>query len=144
MVLCYCDYTMKLVDTMFIFASLPAHMSLPENLRFQTVGFIIVMVILGLIALVMSLVGWLFRNAGGKKPATGAGTALERSLAVIQEEVPHEMVAVIAAAVYSTVEEAHRIVSIRPVIEGKTVEDLYLQAWSVEGRRQHFASHKIR
>ena len=128
---------------MFIFASLPAHMSLLENLRFQTVGFIIVMVILGLIALIMSLVGWLFRNAGGQKLATGAGTALERSLAVIQEEDP-QVVAVIAAAVYSTVEEAHRIVSIRPVIEGKTVEDLYLQAWSVEGRRQHFASHKIR
>ncbi len=58
--------------------------------------------------------------------------------------VAPEVLAVIAAAVDSVISERHRIVSIRPAGESETAGKLYLQAWSVEGRRQHFESHKIR
>ncbi len=135
---------MNFFNEIALFASLTAHPSFFENLRFQTVGFAIVLVALGLLALVLGLTGWLFKKREAQKAASAARTAPGKSLALRQAEDPHELLAVITAAVYSTVGESHRIVSIRPVTNGKIIGELYLQAWSMEGRRQHFASHKIR
>ena len=135
---------MTFINEVVPFASLPAYPSFLENLRFQTVGFIIVLAALGLLTLVLISIGWLFKKWEAQKAASAAGTTPENSLALRQEEDPHELLAVIAAAVYSAIGESHRIVSIRPVINGKIIGELYLQAWSMEGRRQHFASHKIR
>ncbi|KXK32907.1 MAG: hypothetical protein UZ01_00329 [Candidatus Brocadia sinica] len=132
------------VNKMLIFANLPAYPSFLENVRFQTIGFVLVLLVLGLIALILYSFGYLFKKTGDRKTVTGAGTTLERSLILPQEEDTHELLAVIAAAVYLVIEDSHRIVSIRPVADGKVIENLYLQAWSIEGRRQHFASHKIR
>lgn len=133
-----------IVNKMLIFANLPAYPSFLENVRFQTIGFVLVLLVLGLIALILYSFGYLFKKTGDRKTVTGAGTTLERSLILPQEEDTHELLAVIAAAVYLAIENSHRIVSIRPVADGKVIENLYLQAWSIEGRRQHFASHKIR
>ncbi len=135
---------MTFVNEVVPFASLPAYPSFLENLRFQTVGFIIVLASLGLLTLVLISIGWLFKKWEGQKSAPAAGATPEKSLALRQEEDTHELLAVIAAAVYSAIGESHRIVSIRPVVNGKIIGKLYLQAWSMEGRRQHFASHKIR
>lgn len=126
-----------------IFASLSAHPSLFENFRFQSIGFLIVFAALALLALILSAMGWFFKRSGAGTPATGAGLTFTKSWESTQED-PHELVAVITAAVYATIEESHRIVSIHPVVDGKVMGELYLQAWSVEGRRQHFASHKVR
>lgn len=135
---------MTFINEVVPFAVLPAYPSFLENLRFQTVGFIIVLVALGLLTLVLISIGWLFKKWEARKAAPAAGTTSEKSLALRQEEDTHELLAVIAAAVYSAIGESHRIVSIRPVINGKIIGELYLQAWSMEGRRQHLASHKIR
>ncbi len=135
---------MTFINEVVPFAGLPAYPSFLENLRFQTVGFIIVLVALGLLTLVLISIGGLFKKWEAQKAASAAGTTPENSLALRQEEDTHELLAVIAAAVYSAIGESHRIVSIRPVINGKIIGELYLQAWSMEGRRQHFASHKIR
>ena len=135
---------MTFINEVVPFASLPAYPSFLENLRFQTVGFIIVLVALGLLTLVLISIGGLFKKWEGQKAASAAGATPEKSLALRQEEDPHELLAVIAAAVYSAIGDSHRIVSVRPVINGKIIGELYLQAWSMEGRRQHFASHKIR
>ena len=116
--------------TLFLF-TMSSHPSLLEKFYFQTVGFIIVIIALSLIALIIGLSGRLFKKYEGRP-------ALE------QVEDSLEIIAVISAAVYSEIDESHKIVSIRPVVDGKTMSDLYLQAWSIEGRRQHFASHKIR
>lgn len=51
--------------------------------------------------------------------------------------LPDELVAVIAAAVAATVREPHRIVHTREL----TPEDM---SWTLEGRMQHHASHRIR
>lgn len=131
-------------NKMLIFANLPAHPSFWENLRFQTIGFVLVLLVLGLIALILYTFGCLFKKTGDRKAVIGAGTTPEKSLILPQEEDTHELLAVIASAVYLAIENSHRIVSIRPVADGKVIESLYLQAWSIEGRRQHFASHKIR
>lgn len=135
---------MTFINEIVPFASLPAYPSFWENLRFQTVGFIIVLTSLGLLTLVLISIGWLFKKREAQKAASAVRTTPEKSLALRKEEDPHELLAVIAAAVYSAIGESHRIVSIRPVDNGKIIGELYLQAWSMEGRRQHFASHKIR
>ncbi|MBM4066033.1 MAG: hypothetical protein FJ266_10410 [Planctomycetes bacterium] len=134
---------MTFFNTIALFASMTAQPSFFENLRFQTVGFAIVLVALGLLALVLGLTGWLFKKREAQK-AVSAAAISEKSPVLSKEEDPHELLAVITAAVYSTIGESHRIVSIRPVTNGKIIGELYLQAWSMEGRRQHFASHKIR
>ena len=51
------------------------------------------------------------------------------------DQLPSEIVAVIAAAVAATVGKPHRIVHTRQ-LEG--------QNWSLEGRKQHHESHKVR
>lgn len=135
---------MTFIGEVVPFATMQAYTSFLENLRFQTVGFIIVLVSLGLLTLVLIAIGWLFKKREAQKAASAVRTTPEKSLALRQAEDPHELLAVIAAAVYSAIGESHRIVSIRPVINGKIIGELYLQAWSMEGRRQHFASHKIR
>ena len=48
-----------------------------------------------------------------------------------------EIVAVISAAIITTVGSNHRIVSVAPIGQEKL-------AWSLEGRRQVFQSHKLR
>ena len=53
------------------------------------------------------------------------------------------MIVVISAAVHDWIEAGARIVSIVP-LERMPEQVHYLQAWSSEGRRQHFASHKLR
>jgi Na+-transporting methylmalonyl-CoA/oxaloacetate decarboxylase gamma subunit len=134
---------MTFINEIVPFAGLPSYPSFLENLRFQTVGFAIVLVALGLLALVLGLIGWFFKKREAQK-AVSAAAISQKSPVLSKEEDPHELLAVIAAAVYSAIGESHRIVSIRPVINGKIIGELYLQAWSMEGRRQHFASHKIR
>ena len=119
--------------------------SLLEMLRFQTVGFIIVIAALGLIALILISMGYFFKNSVSQKPATFAGvTPVGKPSDTARKEEPEVILAVIAAAVDSVISNSHRIVSIRPVDAGQAAGNLYLQAWSIEGRRQHFASHKIR
>ena len=130
---------MMLSGKTLVLAGLSAHPSFGEMFRFQIIGVFIVLAALSLIALILSLMGRVFREPGTAKTASVAGT----SAAAVHEDT-HELVAVITAAVYSMIEERHRIVSIHPMVDGKAMENLYLQSWSVEGRRQHFASHKTR
>lgn len=126
-----------------VLAGLSAHPSFGEMFRFQIIGIFIVLAALSLIALILSLMGRFFREPGATRTASAAGTTPAPSAAAVHDD-PHELVAVITAAVYSMIEERHRIVSIHPMVDGKAMENLYLQSWSVEGRRQHFASHKMR
>lgn len=54
----------------------------------------------------------------------------------VEDDLPEETLAVIAAAVAQTMAKPHRVVKIR----GLTPEDL---GWSLEGRMQHHQSHRI-
>lgn len=127
-----------------IFANIAAHPSFLENIRFQGVGLVLVLLALGFIAFIVSLTGRLFKKIEKRKPSPVISAVPEQLLALTQAEDPHVLIAVITASVHSVIKESHRIVSIKPVVNGKVLGELYLQAWSVEGRRQHFASHKVR
>lgn len=134
---------MMIYDKIPVLAGLSAHPSFGEMLRFQLIGIFIVLAALSLIALLLSLMGRLLREPVATRTASDAGATPDASAAVAHEDT-HELVAVITAAVYSMIEEHHRIVSIHPMVDGKAMENLYLQSWPAEGRRQHFASHRTR
>ena len=131
-------------NKILILASLSPQASLLETLRFQTVGFILVMVALGLIALILISMGYFFKKTGNQKRTTITDAPSLEKLTDAAREDPHVLLAIIAAAVDSVIKNSHRIVSIRPVDTCQASGELYLQAWSIEGRRQHFESHKIR
>lgn len=134
----------------------PAHTS--GTLEIVGVGFIFVLVVLALLAMVTAALGAIFIRfdarlnakvaaavaAQAKTASTADPEALdyEDSVApapapasVTSEEEDPALIAVIAAAVHSVIgDRAHRIVSIRPGGPG----------WAQEGRRQIFSSHRVR
>jgi hypothetical protein len=73
---------------------------------------------------------------------TAAPAASAIPAAASSNDIPNEIVAVIAAAVDTVMNGPHRILSITP-----TAGDGFSQsstAWSAEGRRQIFQSHRVR
>jgi hypothetical protein len=77
-------------------------------------------------------------------PATGPAPApvSVAAIATAVAEVPAELLAVIAAAVYATLGPGHEIVAIES--GGQPFANPQILAWSAEGRRTHYASHKVR
>jgi Na+-transporting methylmalonyl-CoA/oxaloacetate decarboxylase gamma subunit len=119
---------------------LPDHPGILESLRFQFVGFMIVMLVLTTLWLLIRLVGTVFKaipKKAGTLPAEVPTTA-----GAGDGGPPPEIVAAIAAAVHIVVKEPHRIVSIHPQIS--TQAAVNMNAWSAEGRRHIFSSHRVR
>ena len=114
------------------------------TLEIVGVGFIFVLVVLALLAMVTAAIGAIFIRFDAKAEAkaavaAAAAAALAPAPTADPEAVDYEedpaLVAVIAAAVHSVIgDRAHRIVSIRPGGPG----------WAQEGRRQIFSSHRVR
>jgi len=69
--------------------------------------------------------------------ATRAPFASQRLAAPAPSAVEPEVVAAISAAIHTTLRAHHRIISIGEI-------NAHHQAWSAEGRRQVFSSHKVR
>jgi Na+-transporting methylmalonyl-CoA/oxaloacetate decarboxylase gamma subunit len=114
--------------------SVSGHLEFFKNLRYQTVGVMIVMTSLcGLAVLVALVARGLASAPKSKKPP-----APEAPPAAVAEGISPEIRAVIAAAVHVTLKSPHRILQVEPV------QNLQLHAWSVEGRRQIFQSHTFR
>ncbi len=124
----------------FYLAAIPQHPTLQEELPFLLLGFGLVMVVLLLLWGICALNGLIFSAwadraklavpvppAGGPAPGLAAATA---------QMITAPEIAVIAAAVEAVLAQPHRVVTI------STTSDV--QAWSVEGRRQHFGSHQVR
>lgn len=94
----------------------------PGTLEIVGVGFIFVMVVLALLAMVTSAIGAIFIRFDAKaaaKSATAAATAALAPTPTLPEALDDEqdpvLIAVITAAVHSVIgDRAHRIVSIRP------------------------------
>lgn len=99
-------------------------------------GFVFVVIVLGILALVTQIIGKVFitvnkaQAAKAPKPASPLAT----NLAPVTAE-DDEIVAVISAAVHTALKQPHRIVSIQS--RGR-------DTWASEGRRQIFSSHKVR
>ncbi len=101
-------------------------------------GFFLVLVVLLLLWGVTALIGKVFIASEAKKRARAGAAAGSTPAATArtpaEAETTPEEIAAIAAAISMLMGARHRILSIR------TPET----SWGREGRRQHFASHKIR
>ena len=94
----------------------------PGTLEIVGVGFIFVMVVLALLAMVTSAIGAIFIRFDAKAAAKSATAAAATALAptptlpeALDDEPDPALIAVITAAVHSVIgDRAHRIVSIRP------------------------------
>lgn len=108
------------------------------------VGFLSVLVTLTILWLITASMGRYFASADKRSSAKAAQAAAASAPAIANtpsaeavgadKSVSDAMIAAISAAAYVLLGSKHRIVSIRSASTD----------WSREGRRQHFASHKIR
>jgi Na+-transporting methylmalonyl-CoA/oxaloacetate decarboxylase gamma subunit len=122
-------------------ARLPDQPSLAEILQFQLTGLLVVLAALALLWIFLETTGAVFRRierakpeaAGEKAPATGK-----------PGEIPAAHVAILAAAIHEAVGSAHTILGIREVHTSDELQNAQLLAWSAEGRRQIFSSHRVR
>lgn len=107
-----------------------------ESLEHIT-GFLIVVVVLLMLWGVTSLIGRIFiGRAKTAVPSSPAPAPVQESSmpSPAEEDIPEEHLAAVTAAIACMLGGRHRIVSIR---SGN-------RDWSREGRREHFASHRIR
>ncbi|MFU8848594.1 MAG: OadG family transporter subunit [Opitutales bacterium] len=113
------------------------------------VGFLFVIIVLGLLSAVTATMGAFFSKQAANsaaKAAVAAKDAAEASApstseaagtapAAASDEEDPALIAVIAAAVHMAIgDRPHRVVSIRSAGPG----------WAQEGRRQIFSSHRVR
>lgn len=121
-------------------ATLPEYPSINEVMRFQVSGLMVVFLALGSIWLLVDIVGRCFvasaaRQAARAKSAAAPSPSLA-SPAPTPDELSPAVVAAIAAAVHVTLGPRTRVAFVKPVrIDGD---------WAREGRRQIFASHRVR
>ncbi len=94
------------------------------------IGFIIVMVILAALWLITAGIGRVAQRVAGPAPSPKAAPPAQGGLI----EPDEEEVAAIGATVALLMGRPSRVVSIQPVAKD----------WSREGRREIFASHRIR
>jgi hypothetical protein len=125
--------------------ALPDHPVLLDSISYQAVGLIVVFVALGTIWIAMEAMGTVFRAFDArrmKKNTAAAVTPFPPQNGVAGGGITPEIVAVITAAVFASTDHGEHIVAIYPVSGHEP--NFNLLAWSSEGRRQIFASHKVR
>ncbi len=129
-------------------AALPAKPTISDAIQYQLVGLIVVFTALCSIWLILELMGVVFRFLERQRKAREAAALVsavpDLETTSVDDNIGPEVVAVISAAVYASLEAGAHIVSIMPIDRTAPPRDLQLMAWSSEGRRQIFASHKIR
>lgn len=131
----------------FLLATEPiaGHPGFLENLAYQSVGIMVVLTSLGILLLCVTLLGRFLAvpapaAAPSVPPAPAPAVADSCSGASV---LSPEVCAAITAAVCEVVGTDAAIQSIRPIQPAHPANP-FLQAWSLEGRRQIFHSHKLR
>lgn len=109
--------------------SLPANPGFADNLQYQVTGMLVVLSTLGGMALIVWLAGKFFAARDQGQQVASAEAA----------QIPPPLHAVIAAAVATALEDR------RFVIQGiRMVDPRSSLAWSAEGRRNIYATRKVR
>lgn len=121
---------------MLLLASkLSSHPALWENVQFQIVGFTVVMLTLATIWVTVALLGKLFQKLEQKCPALASTEADPAENQNLENDLPPETIAVIAAAVATVIQGPHTITSIQ------LAPDIHkTQAWALEGRKHIYAT----
>lgn len=115
---------------------------LTHYVPYQLVGLGVVMVALGVLYGTCAFVGAIFRRAATANPvATSALAATPVVPGPPQAEgADPQVVAAIAAAITVALGQPCRMIDVQPA--GHPVG--MMSAWAIEGRFQHFSSHKVR
>lgn len=116
------------VNLLLFAAGLPGDATVQQLIEFAEGGLAVVLLSLSMLAIFCSGVGYLFQFNSAKSAPT-------RSPAKDVDALSDEVVAVISAAVATTISVPYRIVHIR----GLTAEEL---GWSWGGRLEHHTSHR--
>lgn len=123
-----------------VLGALDPYPKLADSLVFQLNGLIVVFVALGSIWGAMELIGWFFkrqaRRATAAPPQPVASPPPAAARPAEEGWLDPRTVAAVTAAVHFTVGTGYRIRAI--AASGPIVE------WAQEGRRQIFASHRVR
>ncbi|MHB1308511.1 MAG: OadG family transporter subunit [Limisphaerales bacterium] len=106
-----------------------------SHLPFQLVGLAVVLGTLCVLYLICSAVARFFRA-----PAVAPVAPPVPAAPPIDSSSEDAIVAAISAAVAIVLDQPHRVLSIRPAATSSE----WLGAWAIEGRFQHFRSHKVR
>lgn len=121
---------------------------LEDSLIMMASGFIVVMSVLILLLLSITVIGWIFSalDRKKKKKATGVEASLTPTgdATSAPSGLSASTLALIAAAVHTTVNGPYRIVGIEHRHSSHDGENLQVSSWSVEGRRAIFSSHRVR
>ncbi len=118
--------------------SLPTHPTVVETLTYQLNGLIVVFLALGMIWGLMEVIGMVFKRRAARAAASKpAQLAIPVVAAAPSVDVPSPQITAVIAASVATVLRGrpHRIQGIALAAEVD---------WAREGRRQIFASHKVR
>lgn len=125
---------------------------LEKYLPYQGMGLLVVLITLSVLSGICAFIGALFgartrRQAEAKAAAATSAAAPAAAPAALSPPAPVEeevtdprTVAAIAAAIAVTLARPYRIIEIQAA--GHPVG--MTSAWAIEGRFQHFSSHKVR
>lgn len=115
---------------------------LQKYLPFQGLGLLVVLITLAVLSATCAFVGALFRRAGANKPSSAAAPVVAPAVASAPEveATDPRVIAAIAAAITVSIDQPYRIIDIQPAGHAVGMSS----AWAIEGRFQHFSSHKIR
>jgi Na+-transporting methylmalonyl-CoA/oxaloacetate decarboxylase gamma subunit len=130
-------------------ATLSEFPSVPESIRYQITGLMVVFIALGLIWVLMEILGVFFRRLAATQAAAKAAAKAATQAAIAVQPVspsvqpaapapaiPCETLAIIVAAIHCKLNNRpHRILSIEPADQ---------HDWAREGRRDIFSSHRVR
>jgi len=122
---------------------------LDESLVMMASGFLVVMSVLILLMVSITVIGWLFSavdRKNKKKVIADGETSLTPTADAASgpSGLSASTLALIAAAVHTTVKGPYRIVGIEHRHSSHEEENLQVSSWSVEGRRAIFSSHRVR
>jgi Na+-transporting methylmalonyl-CoA/oxaloacetate decarboxylase gamma subunit len=113
---------------------------LTQHLPFQLIGISVVLVALLVLYATCSAVSIYFRKVGPPPTPVAAPTPPPEAATLPVPESDVVLAAVIAAAVAVAIDRPHRVLEIHPA----EAPVAFLNAWAIEGRFQHFSSHKVR
>ncbi len=127
-------------------AIIPTKPGWGQATAFILMGFAVVMAVLAIMWLIMVLLGMFFAGKKPAAPAQPAASAAAPAPAATAPAAPalqaqqasaedhNRLVAVISAAVHYVLGRQARVIAVLPTPTG----------WSTEGRREIFASHRVR
>jgi hypothetical protein len=114
-----------------------------DSLQKGLVGFLVVLIALASIWVFLETIGFFFKKLHKATANVPVSSSIVTDSSQ-EDRLDKDVVMVIAAAVNSVVTEPHRIVSISLAEGGKSGTKSSQEAWSAEGRRAIYSSHKVR